>query len=489
MSEKKAMPRDGKPTRDRVGVRGMRGWGLVAEVLLLVVVLAAGCGQGGGNLSGGNPPPPGNSTVSVLITDTPPAGVTVLSFEMTITGATLNPGNVPLIASPVQVEVKHLETETALLGTATVPSGTYNSMTLTLANAQVTIKNDTLGTLAGCSNVPPTNVCETKPNTSGNVTIAFSTGQTIQPNTSVGLLVDVNLNNILTATLGVDFSAAGGFTARPATTAGGQAQLDDVLGRVATVTPVNQQFTMDTSQGTLTVNTDSNTAFDGLSFLANGCSSGNLACLLMNQIIETDLVVRSDGSLLATQVKLEDRDVSESELDGTIAAVDVVNNRFTIVLLEVVPGVTGLEVGDVLTVTLAAATFDVDSDGLPVPAGLSFVNTAELLVGQRVQVRLASVAGGSTIQADRVRLKKAQVTAKVDTKLNATDFTVNQLPSIFTSAGISAVEVRTSAQTSFEPSGTSVGTLAAGDMVSLGGLLFRRTVGNPVLVAGKVRKR
>ena len=40
-------------------------------------------------------------------------GVTVLSFELTVNGATLNPGNVPLIYTAVKVEVKQLETESA----------------------------------------------------------------------------------------------------------------------------------------------------------------------------------------------------------------------------------------------------------------------------------------------------------------------------------------------------------------------------------------
>jgi len=476
----------GKDKNHGRGVKVMRRWGRGAEVLLLGIVLGAGCGHTDvGGFSGGAPPPTGSSVVSVLITDTPPAGVTVLSFEMTITGATLNPGNVSLLSSPVQVELRHLETEVALLGSATVPAGTYSSMTLTLANAEVSFKNDSPGPLAGCSNVTPNNVCETKPNASGTATITFSSAQTILANTPAALLVDANLNSLLTPTMGVDFTAAGGFTAGPFATGGGTAQLEDVLGQVATVTPVSQQFTLQTSQGTFTVNTDASTLFSD--FLVAGCSSANIACLLINQIFEVDLILRSDGTLLATRVELEDRDASQSEMDGTIAAINTLRNSFTFVLLEAVPGVAGLEVGDVLTVTLAAATFEVDEDGLSVPAGLSFTSAANLLVGQRVQVRRDSASSGSTVQADRVRLKKAQFTAKVDTKLNTTDFTVNTLPSVFTSAGINAVEARTSAQTDFE--GTSFASLVAGDTVSLGGLLFRRAVGNPVLVTDKVRKR
>jgi len=59
----------------------------------------------------------GAAAVSVTMTDTPPAGVTLLSFEVSVTGATLNPGSVDLLGGkgPIQIEVKQLETESAFL--------------------------------------------------------------------------------------------------------------------------------------------------------------------------------------------------------------------------------------------------------------------------------------------------------------------------------------------------------------------------------------
>src|SRR5216683_2898666 len=50
----------------------------------------------------------GPVVVSVTITDTPPTGVTLLSFEVNVTGATLNPGSVDLLGGkgPIQIEVK-----------------------------------------------------------------------------------------------------------------------------------------------------------------------------------------------------------------------------------------------------------------------------------------------------------------------------------------------------------------------------------------------
>ncbi len=91
------------------------------------------------------PPVMGGVPMSLTITDTPPVGVTVLSFEVSVTGAALNPGNVDLLGSrgSVRIEVKRLETEAAFLNTTNVAPGTYTSLNLTFANPELTFKNDT----------------------------------------------------------------------------------------------------------------------------------------------------------------------------------------------------------------------------------------------------------------------------------------------------------------------------------------------------------
>src|SRR5712692_9991968 len=114
----------------------------------------------------------GAAAVSVTITDTPPAGVTLLSFEVNVTGAMLNPGSVDLLGGkgPTQIEVKQLETESAFLSTATVPAGTFTSLTLTFANPELTFKNDTGAALAGCAAGA---VCEIKPTGTLTSTVNF----------------------------------------------------------------------------------------------------------------------------------------------------------------------------------------------------------------------------------------------------------------------------------------------------------------------------
>src|SRR5438552_3933758 len=176
----------------------------------------------------------GAAAVSVTIRDTPPTGITLLSFGVNVTGAMLNPGSVDLLdgKGPIQIEVKQLETEAAFLSTASVTPGTFTSFVLTFANPELTFKNDTGAALAGCAVGA---VCETKPTGALTATTNFpGPGLVIMANSPTGILVDVNLDTILTATLGVDFSLAGAVSIQQLSMkpAGELDDLDDLRGAV-----------------------------------------------------------------------------------------------------------------------------------------------------------------------------------------------------------------------------------------------------------------
>src|ERR1700730_2898669 len=88
-----------------------------------LVLILGGCG--GGYSMNSSPSTPGRSqtsAVTLMIADAPPAGVTVLSFEVTVNGAVLYPGNVQLVTAPQKIEVKELETESAFLATVIAPA-------------------------------------------------------------------------------------------------------------------------------------------------------------------------------------------------------------------------------------------------------------------------------------------------------------------------------------------------------------------------------
>jgi hypothetical protein len=94
--------------------------------------------------------------MSLTIGDTPPNGVGVLFFEAMITGVSLQPADmtkpaVSALATPVEVEFGHLQTDTAFLSLASVAPDTYQSMTLTFGSATMTIVNHSGAAMGGCA--------------------------------------------------------------------------------------------------------------------------------------------------------------------------------------------------------------------------------------------------------------------------------------------------------------------------------------------------
>ena len=471
-----------------------RWWSFMCFAALLAL---AGCS---GSSSVQPPPPVGSSSVSVTMTDTPPAGVTILSFEVTVTGAALNPGNVDLLGGKTpRIEVKQLETESAFLNTANVPAGTYTSLNLTFANPELTFKNDTVAVLAGC---PVGAVCEIKP--IGTLTSTFTfpgSGITIVANSPTGIQIDVNPNTILSATLGVDFSLAGSVSAQQLPLPGQPAELDeleDLVGVVQNLDTTNKKFTLHTLAADFSITTDNNTQFE-----FETCAANNFTCLVNGQVVEVDARIMAGGVFLAKKIEFEDNAIDD-ELEGIVFKIDDATH-FEMVVLEELRDVTNVANGNPIVVTLSNPSFRVDNDGLTVPAGLkgSFegaTDTSQLLTGQAVQIRLTGPVTGSagppsTLAAttDRVRLRVSQFTAKVKAgSIVPPNFSVDNLPSLFTNAtpAINEIHVQTiTGQTDFEGGITGVSGLADGNTVSLRGLLFRNGANPPELIAKKVRKR
>lgn len=453
--------------------------------LVLSLVFLAACGGGSSSTP---PPPPGSAALSVTVKDAPPAGVTVLSFEVTVTGAVLQPGNVSLVSTPIEIEVKQLEVETAFLNTINVPAGTYNSLALTVSNPELTIKNDTASAIGTCAAGA---VCEIKPSVSTSVTINFATPLAITANTPAGLVIDVNLSNLIGSGLTIDFNAANGFTVQQLTGVGfptGQLEEVELEGIVAN--KATDQFTLQTSNGDFTVKVDSNTQFEDFNSDA-GCAANNFTCVQNGQVVEVELSLMAGGMLVAKEIEFEDGAIDD-ELEGVIVSIDS-PTQFKMVVTEELRNIASVDVGNAVTVTLALGTqFRVDDGGLTVPATQKTlfegsVDTSQLMVGQTVQVRRLNTSSGTAIDTDRVRLRGTRFTATV-ASVTPPNFVVNVLPALFTAQGISQIEVRTSSQTDFDNAPNGLGSLATGNMVSLRGLLFKN-LPDPILVAKKVRKR
>src|SRR5216683_4699369 len=388
----------------------------------------------------------GAAAVSVTITDTPLTGVTLLSLEVNVTGAELNPGRVDLLGGkgPLQIEVKQLETESAFLSTATVTPGTFTSLTLTFANPELTFKNDAGAALAGCAVGA---VCEIKPTGTLTSTANFpGSGIVIMADSLAGIEVDVNPDTILSATLGVDFSLAGAVSVQQLTMrpAGELDDLDDLRGTVQNLDTTNKKFTLHTSGGDFPITTDSNTEID-----FEACAANNFTCLQNNQFVEVDVELMAGGVFLAKKIEVED-DAEGDELEGVVFKVDDAAH-FEMVVLDELKNVKNVSIGNPTVVTLSNPEFRVRADGLQVPSALQgdlegATDTSQLLRGQTVQIRLTSPANPGqpvAVTTDRVRLRMTQFTANVKAgSVVPPNLSVDTLPALFITAGISGSHVQ-----------------------------------------------
>jgi len=427
-------------------------------------------------------------SATLLIRDTPPDGVAVLSFSVAVTGAVLQPGDVNLVTNQVLVEINRQQVETALLASLPIPSGTYTSLTVTFANPVLTIQNNSGVASGSCANGA---ICKLSPALA--VSSVHFTDQPFPITSKSGsepvLLLDFDLGKSLSD-----------------------------LGTIDPVVTVEQILPADVSQSGLSVKqvagkityTGGDDIADGASFdlvTALGTITGildydlygtqyvdaklcGLFYCVQDEVAEVDLRLLSSNRWDAIRVTLKPPE--QPELEGVIVGIHG-DTQFDIVLLHQVPSVAGLAMGDLVRINLQpGATIEaVDID--PRRNGLLFSGSSDLLVGQVVTARTRSAPSGTpvAVTTDRVRLKSGAFTARVKSILNADDFIVDSLPGNFSSV---QVQVETNTQTNLLLGPTNflgisdVADLKVGDKVSLSGLLLK-TMGDPVLLAEGVRKR
>jgi Domain of unknown function (DUF5666) len=456
-------------------------------VVLAALVLLTACGGGSGSPAS-HSANSSSAPVSITMGDTPPAGVAVLSFEITVASATLQPGNVPVVTNPIRIEMTKLETENAFLNTAGVAAGNYTGITVTFANPELTIKNSSAAAIGSCA-VGAT--CELKPALS-NTTVSFTGAPfplTLSAGSPMGLLLDFDVQNSIQSTLAINPTIS--LTQLPAVQATGKLDdLDDIVGQVTAKDAANNQFTLQVggSQGqSFTITVDSNTEFGD--FEEEGMSSG-FAALAVNQFVKVSLKLMSGGAMVAKEVELAESH-PEGEFEGEISSV-VSPTQFKMVINEEESAVAGVQVGNEVVVNIqSGATFAICKDKLSIPSGVSFAGGSDLMIGQHVQIRPTGAPSSTTpltVSTDRVRLRISRMTARVSS-ISGANMVLDNLPALFTTASpaITQLQVQTSSQTDFEHV-SGISGLAAGDTVSVAGLLFKSS-STPTVVAKKVRKR
>jgi Domain of unknown function (DUF5666) len=466
-----------------------------ALALLSSVVLAA-CGgsMNSMNTSGGVP-------MSLSIGDTPPSGVAVLFFEASITGASLQPSDstkpsVSVLTAPVEIEFGHLQTDRAFLSLANVAPDTYASLKLTFGNAQLTIVNHSGAAIGTCAN---NTVCQLTPNFNpSSVTLSGAPFPiTVDMGSVFGIKLDFNVNTSIQNDLSINPAVTIAHLIHREDADEGQEMedLDEVEGQVTALGTNQFTLTNRRSGKSFTINVNNNTMFEDFGRAGCTASPQDFTCVKMDQILEVNLSENGMGTMLAKRVEFEE-DASKQAIKGTITSVDS-STQFHMVVFREEPDVNGISEGSPVVVTINPnAAFQVGmaemgEDGGFSFLGFSFMSSADLMVGQDVQIRpgtVMSTGGVTTITTDLVRLWPSQVSGKVGSiDSAAATFTLTNLSPLFTGATppVTTIKVQMLPFMNFEefPNQTS---LAVGNTVSVKGLLFN-TSGTPTLVTRTVR--
>jgi hypothetical protein len=479
-----------------------------ALVLITVAVLLfmTGCGSQS-SVSTTTNPAVTTAPVSLTVTDTPPDGVTVLFFQLSITGATLTSDSgttVSLLSSgsSIPVNVSQLLTDSAFLGSTSVTAGKYDSLSLTFANPELTIFNASNSTISSSCAIG--SVCQLAPTTT-TLTLSFSSSPfpiTVTAGSPLTFKLDFHLNTIIQSDLTVNLAATNGVTLSELPSSSKLGKLKGTVQSVGT-----NQFTLQSLWGkTFTINVNSSTTY---SFPSSVCSADNFSCLATGQVVKAMVSVQSDGSLLATEVDYVQL-ASEQTVEGTIVGLSTAKDGSTVMELILQeqplsdhPG--GLDRGNYATVDVptSGVAYAVDSGSFTIPSGLTFASASDLQVGQEVLVEVPSSVttssntstsgstqstpfhqGGVSFTTNSISLEPSQITGTV-AAINASSlsFSLATLPGFFVPPSATPgaappwapviITVQTTSATTFTNFTTSgIAGLAVNNVVSIHGWVF-----------------
>lgn len=442
----------------------------------------------------------GKATLLVTFTATPltpPPNTNLLSFTVTVVGISLTPSgagaavNIPLNSSTYTVDLTRIQSDSAFVATsASIATGTYSGMTVSLSNPAVTYCTQTAGA-TGCAS-----------GTVATVTGAAAAPQittapfplTLTTNQVEGVAVNLNLQNSLTVNAttqvvtAVNLAAANVMTAAtlpPTSTlaAGELSFVEDVTGVITAVTASTQSVTVKTStRGSFTATANPSTIFSPN--CTNFSLSLSFSCVVQGHVASLDLALKSDGTFILLEYDPLATTTGDW-IEGIITAPPSSTTQFQLVTNDFVPSTllgTSLALASPVNITLASSPKPsaVDSKGLTIPIPDPFSNrtdTSGLAPGQTVAAHVTAFTAGSgtTLAAatsDLLYLRFTRVTGSVSSAAPPTTFAVQTLPTFFALTTPVTVQLSTgSPSTNFDGISSSSG-LTAGQTVSMTSLYF-----------------
>jgi hypothetical protein len=244
----------------------------VCQLAALAGALAA-CTSGSSNSTTNNPPPSGNGSIAVYAQDAPVASV--VSAQLTLMELTASDGvtTTTLLSNPQTIDFARLTGLRTLLDLNSAPTGTYTSVTLTLANPVIGYLNVTGG-------APPTISMLNGTLTNSTVTVLLNPPLVIANNDLNGLRLDFDLPQSLQVDVHgqVTGTVVPTFDIRQVPPDNVEAEIDDLRGSVVSSDPANNTFVMQIPNGRqITVQIGPSTVTD---------SSDSLSTFTNNTIVQ-----------------------------------------------------------------------------------------------------------------------------------------------------------------------------------------------------------
>ncbi len=360
-------------------------------VLLLAAIGVAGCG---GSTAGSNPVSPNQASVFTVATDAPLPSV--ISCQIEVTGVTIFNGttNVPVLSTPQVVDFAQLSGLHQLLDLNAVPTGTYTSATVTLANPVIGFIDTTQN--------PPTISTINGTLSQSSVLVNFANPFVLQDADLVGLRMEFDLRQSLVTNNGqITGTINPVFDMRLLASDDSDVSIDDFAGGVVGVTG-NDTFTMQGPKGRQwTVQANASTAMDDPSEPINSFT--------------TDTIVEVSGQLdpVTHDIDADEIEVVSNDkfyLAGLFTSIRPPSGAATQADLYVrveLPDVTGIQDGQITTLGLNGTEKYLIANIRNPLTSLLFNNSA-LAAGQSVGIggSLTTNNGVSTLTVHRVVLRR-----------------------------------------------------------------------------------
>jgi hypothetical protein len=359
--------------------------------LLLLTVTTIACGGGSSSSTDAK----SAQQASVFVTGEDAPLPSVLAFNVTLNSITLNNGStdVPVLSAPQTIDFARLLGLRTLVAFNTVPSGTYGSATIQLANPVISYLD--------LSTTPPSVATINGTLTNSTITVGLTKPMVVGPNGLAGLHMEFDLRQSLAvdATGQVTGSVNPQIDLRPVRSTDSEAVITDLRGGLVSVG--TNSFVLQRIGGhDITIDVDSNTKYNG---------TNNLGTLVAPAVIEVDGRVQADGSVLASEVEVVCRDAAF--LSGRIVAVNPASGpaqTVTLLVGEELPAISNIQVGFPTTINVSAVT-DYDIRRFDNWFTNFLFNDASMVVGQRIAMGGTIDTGTGNFVPSRIVLRRQGV--------------------------------------------------------------------------------